>query len=674
MDSTPPRERDGARPYDAPASLHEQLHQQALILAHVPASIIVIDPVGTIVYWNAGATALFGYTAEEMLGRTPAALYPALDQARLAQDLEALETGRDHVGERQARCKDGTLLWIEVTTTRWVDDAGAGLGYVEVARDITARKETEEELRQSESRLRTLIAAAPIAICSIDARQHRITAVNDACCALSGYARDELIGAELSCLFPAEQRPVLLAEVYRRFEENVRVQAEYPLLTKGGERRTVLVSGVTVAGPDGQPERLTFVVDITDRKRAEEELRQSETRLRAVIGSAPVVLFAFDRAGLYTLDEGRLLERVHRRPGSLLGQSLYERHCGHRDFIDAFERAREGESVRFVTPGHDGTVVVEVYMAPLCDAHGDIAGVIGVATDVTDRLRAEEALRQSEQAFRTLVEATPIGICTIDARGRLAAVNDAYCSLTGYVREELLHAQIGDLHPLEEREAHMARWRARFAAGRHDSVEFTLLTKAGELRTALGSGVTVAGPDGQPQRLAFVLDITDRKRAEEELRHSAQTFRTLIEAAPLGIVVLDAQGRFEIVNDVYCALSGHNQEELLGREAVTLAPPAEQAALRATFQANLAAGAATRQEFEGLIKDGTRRTMLSQAVQITGPDDQPRRLAFLSDITERKQTEERMRAANAALEQANQAKSAASSQYLGGRLRHRCAS
>jgi PAS domain S-box-containing protein len=787
MDSTSRHLREVPLPHDAHESLLERLRQHPLILQNVPASIIVTDRAGTIAYWNAGATELFGYSAEEMLGRTLAVLYVDPDAAHLARDLAVIEAGRDYVGEWQARRKDGALIWIAVTTTRFQDDAGAALGYIGVAtditarkraedalrqreerfrhivesaaegildidrdfemtyvnpavatllgytvdeligqpaltviadefrervlrnmqrrlqgdislyryevklkakdgserwallsgrgfrdaageviggtavltditerkraeerrsayeaeryrllaenttelitrhapkgacvyaspacqsllgctpqeviagtagvrihpddrrlvaaahralragqdeatatyrirrkdgqyiwfetfgravwdpqtgavveiqcasRDITARKEAEEALRRSESRFRTLIAAAPIGICTTDA-QNRLAAVNDAYCALTGYARDELVGAETSRLIPAEQRAVLQAEFERRLAEDVREPLEYPLLTKGGERRTILGSGVAITGPDGHPERLSFVMDITARKRAEEALRQSETRLRAVIGSAPVVLFAFDRAGIYTLDEGRLLERVYRQPGSLLGQSLYERHRGHAEFIAAFERARDGESVHFVAPSRDGTVIVEIQMAPLRDAQGAIGGVIGVATDVTDRVRAEEVLRQS-----------------------------------------------------------------------------------------------------------------------------AQTFRTLIEAAPLGIFVLDAQGHFEIVNDAYCALSGRNREDLLGREAATLAPPEQQAALRSTFHTQFARGAPAQQEYEGLVKDGVRRTILSQAVQISGPDGQPRRLVFLSDITERKQTEERMRAANAALEQASQLKSA----------------
>src|SRR5206468_2243611 len=128
----------------------------------------------------------------------------------------------------------------------------------------------------------------------------------------------------------------------------------------------------------------------------------------------------------------------------------------------------------------------------------------------------------SERTFRTLIEAAPIGICVMTAQDRFATVNDAYCALTGYTREELLTGEVvvGDLHPPDEREAHLAQLHTRFAQWLSDPVEFTLLSKQGERRTVLGRGTTVAGPDGQSHRLGFVIDITARTQAEEALRQT----------------------------------------------------------------------------------------------------------------------------------------------------------
>jgi len=149
-----------------------------------------------------------------------------------------------------------------------------------------AARRREETLRGSESRWRTLLAAAPIGTVMVDAQgrilrvgaQGRHAAVNDAYCALTGYTSEELAGMEIYGLLPPEQREAFRHE-FRRMAENVRKQWEMTVITRDGERRTVLANGVTVGGPEGQPERLIFVVDITDRKRAEEALRWANADL-----------------------------------------------------------------------------------------------------------------------------------------------------------------------------------------------------------------------------------------------------------------------------------------------------------------------------------------------------------------------------------------------------------
>jgi PAS domain S-box-containing protein len=121
-----------------------QARWQALILHNVRQSIIVTDLDGTITYWNAGATALFGYTAAEMRGRTPAILYPEEDPTRLQMDLAAIVAGQDYHGAWLGRHKDGTRLWVDITTSPLYDATGAAIGFLGVAKDITAQHDVEE--------------------------------------------------------------------------------------------------------------------------------------------------------------------------------------------------------------------------------------------------------------------------------------------------------------------------------------------------------------------------------------------------------------------------------------------------------------------------------------------------------------------------------------------------
>jgi PAS domain S-box-containing protein len=128
------------------AELQVEARRQATILDHVYDSIIVTDLEGRITYCNPGATTLFGYTAEELRGQTPALLYPEQDQAEFGRDVARILAGEDYVGHWKGLRKDGAVVWVDVRTTVMNDAAGAPWGLIGVARDVTANKRAQEEL------------------------------------------------------------------------------------------------------------------------------------------------------------------------------------------------------------------------------------------------------------------------------------------------------------------------------------------------------------------------------------------------------------------------------------------------------------------------------------------------------------------------------------------------
>ncbi len=148
----------------APNAATASLEFQAQVLAHVQDSIIVTDLDGKIVFWNAGATALFGYLREEMLGKTPSLLYPDSANLHLPSDLARILAGEPYTGEWKARRKDGTEIWVDIQTIVMRDPQGLPLGFVGVSKDMTARREAEEALRASEQRYREATAATEQAL------------------------------------------------------------------------------------------------------------------------------------------------------------------------------------------------------------------------------------------------------------------------------------------------------------------------------------------------------------------------------------------------------------------------------------------------------------------------------------------------------------------------------
>jgi PAS domain S-box-containing protein len=132
--------------------IHEQLQLQATILQNVSESVIVTDLQGQIIYWNKGATNLFGYSAQEMLGNTPATLYPDMEMHQLSSDLEQIREGKDYINVWKGRHKDGTTVWIDVKTSLLRTSEGTAIGFIGVGKDITERKQIEEQRRELEQR------------------------------------------------------------------------------------------------------------------------------------------------------------------------------------------------------------------------------------------------------------------------------------------------------------------------------------------------------------------------------------------------------------------------------------------------------------------------------------------------------------------------------------------
>jgi PAS domain S-box-containing protein len=317
----------------------------------------------------------------------------------------------------------------------------------------------------------------------------------------------------------------LAAEIMRYIEQALQTgdtqvfEYQIPVSLPNGSPRD-REARIAVSGND---EVLAIVRDITDRKRAEEALRESEERLRTVITNAPVVLFAIDRQGVFTIVEGRGLSGLGLRPGQNVGRSVFDVYRDVPEVIDAARRALAGES--FTAAVEVAGLTFEGHYGPLRDQCGRICGGIAVGTDITERKRAEEALRESEERFRRLSEATLEGIVIHD-HGLLLDANPQAAAMLGYELPEIIGRDALSFIAPESRDL----VRQHIVSGHEGAYEVLGLRKDGTTLPMEVCGKT-ASYEGRQVRVGVMRDISERKRAEEAAQAAREELESRVEHA-----------------------------------------------------------------------------------------------------------------------------------------------
>jgi PAS domain S-box-containing protein len=325
---------------------------------------------------NPACERLFGYSVAELRRLT----YPTLthpDDAGADRALyAALVAGErdDYRIEKRYRRKDGRLIWGRATNSLVRDEAGAPVCTIGTVEDIT-------DLRVGEARYRAVVEQAAEGIFLFDAASKRITEANPAFCALLGYTPAELTRLTLYDIV-AHDRPSIDANTARVAAGGHHAIGDRLYLRKDGSLVLVEVSGTALTLADG----IAFSVvvrDVTER-------RQLEMQLRAVTENVPVILFTLDPAGVVTFAAGRALDALGLTPGQIVGRSIFA--ASRSPEVPGYvRRALAGETFAVTVP--IGDRLFDTHYAPQRNPDGGIAGVIGVATDITEQSRAQDELR-----------------------------------------------------------------------------------------------------------------------------------------------------------------------------------------------------------------------------------------------------------------------------------------
>ena len=515
-------------------ALRESENRYHSLVAALAEGVVLQDANGEIVTCNQSAERILGLTLEQMKGRTsvdsrwrpvhedgspfPGDAHPAV---------VTLKTGVPQVGVIMGVHKpDGTLTWISINTQPIATTAAAGpYAVVSSFRDISGMKHAEEALRKSAEEIKDLYNRAPCGYHSLD-DGGVIVRINDTELEWLGYARDEIVGKThiSDLLTPNSAR--MFQDNFAEFKARGWVHGlELEMVRRNGTILPVLLNATAVKDSDGR-----FVMsrstlhDITEHKRSEAALQESEVRLQAFLDNSPSVIFAKDLDGRYLHVNAQFRRRFGLSKRQIAGSTdddLFAPHqaaifrANDREVIERGTALEFEETVDYV----DGPRTNIVCKFPIPDAAGNIVAIGGIATDITERIEAEAARAR----LASIVESSQDAIFTRSPDGIIQSWNAGAECLYGYTAAEAIGQPISRLVPPDRKHERADNWRRLSQGQPVPPYETVRITKDGRRINVSVSLSPLRDRAGNVTGVAAIIhDITKRKRAEEEIRRLNQ--------------------------------------------------------------------------------------------------------------------------------------------------------
>jgi PAS domain S-box-containing protein len=456
---------------------------------------------------------------------------------------------------------------------------GAGVGLVwrnQRVRFYREKFQAAEALRITEEKYRRLIEVLPDGV--VVHSEGRIIYANPSTAKIIGAESPEkLIGTPVMDFVHPDDREIVMNRIKQSLSEgSVAPTTEERFIRLDGTLLTAEVSGVPISYGDKQA-MLTVINDITERKRAEEALRESEASLKEAQSLGKIGNWAYDiqKQTIVWSDQTYILyERdVKLGPPSLEEEAQYysvEQATLLRDYAAISVDTRQSLSYDMEVKLSSGkTVHFHSIMYPVEDTHGRVVKLIGTVQDITERKLAEKALRSSEQRYRTTIETAPDVIYALDAAsGNITMLNPAFKTVTGWSPNEWIGKNFASLVHPEDLQLATDTFQRVLRGESPPLYELRILTRSGEY--VVGEFTSVPQLEGEKivGEFGIARDITERKRAEESLKKEKMLSDSIIENMPAGIAFLDNDFVLRKCNRAYEALiytyTPYSPEQALG--------------------------------------------------------------------------------------------------------------
>jgi len=531
-------------------------------------SIIGKDLDGKILLWNEGARRLYGYEPDEVVGKVNSSILHAPEDVAAGKPQEiiqsALREGKWEGTIVRLR-KDGQRFTARVVLTPRRDATGRPIGFLLISKDISNEIRLTEELQATQFYTRSLIESNIDALMTTDALGI-ITDVNQQMEALTEYSREELIGTPFKQYFTDPQRAEEGVKLVLR-EGKV---TNYELTARSKSGRETMVSYNASIFRDAQRKvQGVFAAarDITEQKKLERQLRESEAYNRGLIEASVDGLITVNPNGMI-MDVNEQMCRMSGYPREELIGTPFADY-----FVDA-ERATSGvnetldkgvvtDYVLTLSKRDGRHLRVSFNASVFKDPSGSVRGIFASARDITEQARLQTQLAEERAYNRGLIEASLDGLITVDPLLNITDVNETMCRMSGYSRERLIGSPFPPYFADSKRAAEGVR--LTLDKGAVTNYELTLRTSEGPERLVSFNAAIFKDPAGSVRGIfASARDITEQARLQTQLAEERAYNRGLIEASVDGLVTVDEVMAITDVNETMCRMAGRPRNQIIG--------------------------------------------------------------------------------------------------------------
>ena len=556
--------RDITSRIEAARQLKRERDFSTSIIQTSPAFYDAVDPEGKVIFMNQAMLNALGYTLQEVSGKNYASLFiPEDDHDAFSRAMDAMVSSREPVvHENRVLARDGTAILVQWQGKAVFREDG-GIAFVfGIGINITRQRLAQELVRASEKKFETAFQSSPVPSSITDIESGRIVDMNSALGLMMGYSREEAIG-KTSLEIGIWENPADRDRLVGMVAAGTMVDnEEVGFRIRNGEVRNILYSGRLI-DIYGKPHVLSHVQDITEQKRTEEALRVSEEKFSTAFRAGPALMAinvledgryvdvneTFIRTLGYTRDEviGRTPEEI----GIFADRSYLmnaARIFHEQDGLNNYE---------LLVRAKDGRTLVGLFSADIIRLRDSMYWVTFM-TDITEKRQAEEALRQSEERYRLLVENTTDVISRHGRDSTILFITPSCERMLGYRPEELTGKQsIEFIHPADKGAAWGAIKRAREQGTDRYRTEFRVIRKDGSVIWVEILGRIIQDEHGNiPEFYSTMRDITEKKLAEEELR----TYESrLMRSQKLEAIGTLAGGIAHDFNNILSAIIGYSE-------------------------------------------------------------------------------------------------------------------